>query len=705
MSPCLLLPVLLAGAAEDFQRTVSIVRDEWGVPHIEAQSDAGAVYGLMKAQAEDNFPQLVQDTASLVGRAAMIRGEAGLTNDLVFQAFECERRARRAYARATPEMRKIAEAYARALNDYGAAHPEEGSPALSNFEPWFVFASEFRPEFGIGRDIWTAVSEIGLPRVPIQEDTTETELRGQSGSNAWAIGPSKSASGRAMLFSNPHVDFFGGGQRYEMHLRSRSGWQFSGFAIFANPLPHAGHNGFLGWSHTNSNVDVSDQYEIRFLDGERRELYAYGLEQRKAEWWTASVQVREGERLVRREFRFGKTHHGPLVARRGDVWIAHRTPRAEEGGYWSQKLAMGKARSFSEFRRAMDMRRIPSSNTTYADASGNIAFWYGNCVPRRATADWSRPVDGSDPRLEWQGYYRLDEIPQVINPRCGWVQNCNSTPFLTAGSDNPDAPSFAGVFQRETLTPRAANSRRILSQPGKLTYEELCRLAFDTTVFSALERVPALVAAYRSGRSTAEMDALVGHLEAWDHRSTVHSTETTLYLTAETLAAGGQARLRTLNPSVEGLLAALPAARDLLVRRYGTWKVPYGMVSRLQRPDSFGRAAFDESRPSLPVAGLPGATGAVFTLYPRPGRELGDPQFIATGASYVSVVEFGPRVRARSIVTFGQSGRADSPHFFDQAPLFARGRFKTAWFYPDEVRARGRQGGESNSPRLATPRP
>jgi acyl-homoserine lactone acylase PvdQ len=630
---------------------VTILRDRWGVPHVTARTDAGCVFGLMVAQAEDHFPQIETDAIRAIGRAAEVEGERGLGNDVRVRTFEVVREAREAYAKASPRLRRLADAYADGLNHYLRTHPEVKPRLLTRFEPWFFMAEI---------DLPGNVDGVSTGSRPVEEGFPD------AGSNAWAIAPSRSASGHAMLFLNPHVGLFGSGLRYECQLESGEGWRISGFCILGQPVPHSGFNDRLGWTQTNSGADRADAYRIA-LDGP--DGYRYGTERRAVTKWSETIRVGQEPRVM--EFR--RTHHGPLV--RPEVAVRFPVDRAVR--QWAQKYAMGRAHNLREFRRALAMGCLTYSNTTYADADGNIGFWYGNTVPRRDPQfDWSRPVDGSDPRTEWRGFHTPDELPHVINPASGFVQNGNSDPWGTTSVGNPDPKDYPPYVVHDVDTPRARNMRRILTSQPRFTYEEQARLAFDTYVLTAAERLPGLFAeAERRPEVATRLAGPLAELRAWDRRLGIHSVAATLYVRAEEEL--GAAR-RSPSGEASELLDGLARAVERLERDWGTWRVPYGQVNRLQRLQPFDPAA-----PSLPVAGGPSAFGQVFAFT---GPTVGRQRFGTGGNSYVALVEFGPRVRARSVNGFGQSGDPKSPHYFDQAPLYAAGRFKEAWFDLRDVR-------------------
>lgn len=666
LKPLLLLCALACGAAAApdparLARSVTVHRDGWGVPHIYGPSDASVVFGLMYAQAEDNFWQLEETFIRDLGRAAEVHGPSRLRDDLMVRLFESERLAKEEMERAAPASRALYEAFAAGLNWYLHRHPEVKPRLIARFEPWHILALHHSPpslaRLGIRHaEIAAAYPGIGAAAPPEAEAQDE-------GSNMWAVAPARSASGRALLLINPHVGFFGGGQRYEAHLRSGQGLNVAGFAILGTPYIRSGHNERLGWSHTNNYADVVDVYSETFDD---TLTYRYGQGRRQAAAWTTEIRVKTDAGFETRRFTLRKTHHGPIVAVRDGHPLAVR--RHAPNGLLEQRWAMARARSLAEFKAAMARLTLTGSNTLYADRAGHIFYLHGNAIPRRATRyDWSRPVDGSDPETEWQGLHRFEELPQILNPPSGWLQNCNSTVFLSTAEGNPRRQDYPAYMVPEPDTLRAQRSREILSRAAKFGFEEFARAALDTTAIKARTVIPKLLAV----PAPPELTPLLTELNSWDYVSTVDSVAMTLYMAIE---KGGDP------------MAALAAGKAALEKDWGTWRVPWGEINRLQRIHTSGTLEnFSDARPSLPVPAAPGTVGCLFAYNTR--TVAGQKRVYGTsGNTFVSAVEFGKKPRAVSVLVFGQTADPASPHWFDQGRLYAEKKYKPAWFETGEVK-------------------
>jgi acyl-homoserine lactone acylase PvdQ len=665
-------------------RETTIYRDRWGIPHLWARTDAGAAFGFAYAQAEDYFARIERNYIEALGRAAELDGPDAVAQDRLNRALEIPRLARAEYGRLDGRTRALCDGFVAGLNYYLATHSEVRPRLLRRFEPWyplafirylyyqrgFVWASGVRPE------------ELRLAR-------GEAEVDDNRGSNGWVVGPSRSAGGHALLFINPHLPYFGPGQVYEGQVHSEEGWDFTGYTRLGFPFPYVGHNASLGWVSTDNAADHADLYRETFDDPARPLAYRYGRGYRLAEEWTDTIRVRTDSGIEVRPVVLRRTHHGPIVGERDGQPLALRLARLADDGWLAQWYAMTRARSVGELRQAMRPLAMLFGNVMAADRDGHIWYLYNAAVPRRDPRfDWSGAVEGSDPATEWRGYHTIDQLPELLDPPSGWMDNSNGSPFRMTDRGNPDPARFPAYMVPEGthVNPRGRAGQRLLAATRRWTFEAWTRAAFDRRVFladsaiAALERaVPAAADSALRRRLAAARDTLRG----WNGVSDTASAAMTVFsLWRRLLAEAEDGRAAPAG----AMVGALAAALDTLERRFGRWEVPWGEVSRLQRvTDAAGEKPSDE-HPSLPWPAVHGADGAVFTGFAAP--EPGQRRFYGrAGASYVSVVEFGPYVRARAVHTFGASGDPASPHFFDQAPLHARGELRPAWFTLDEIRA------------------
>jgi acyl-homoserine lactone acylase PvdQ len=481
-------------------------------------------------------------------------------------------------------------------------------------------------------------------------------------------------------------------------VHSDEGWNFTGYTRFGFPFPYVGHNEDLGWVSTDNAADLEDVYAETFDDPARPLAYRYGSGYKLASERIEDIGVKTDKGVEVRHFKMIKTHHGPVLGESDGKLLAIRMAKFDADGWLREWYEMTSARTLAQFKAALRPQNMLFGNVMYADRRGNIFYLYNGAVPRRDPRfDWTKPLDGSDPATEWRGYHTMDELPQLTNPPTGWMQNCNTTPFLLTSEGNPDPASFPRYMVQEGDNPRGRIARRILSTTPAFTFEEWTRAAFDTHVIMADELLPQFLAELKAhlantgtvdtgtaGVSPAASRLREAHdlLAAWDHRANTSSVAMTIFNRwHDRLWSRGN---ESITPQIR--VAALNEALDALEQRFGTWRVPWGDLIRLQRRDESRDEQFDDARPSLPIAGVSGGDGAVNTFYagPAPGQKR---FYGVAGATYVSVVEFGPQVLALSIHTFGASSHPTSPHYTDQAELYARGQFKPAWFTLPEIRS------------------
>jgi penicillin amidase len=646
---------------------VTIYRDTYGIPHVFGETDAATMFGFAYAQAEDNFWRIEDNYIRALGRQAEVQGERSLVSDRRNRTLEIPRLAREEYGRIPLKMRALLDGFARGLNAYLADHPDVNPRLLRRFEPWYPLAF-IRYNYYQNGFFYSSGLRQGDLETAAGDEFARSE---QLGSNGWVIGPSKSATSHAMLFINPHLSFFGSGQVYEGHVHSGSGWNFTGYTRLGFPFPYVGHNESLGWVSTDNSADQADLYAESFDHSTR---YRYGSGYRPAIVWTDTISVKTDSGIEARVLTFRKTHHGPIIGVRDAKPLALRMAKLEGDGWLAEWYAMTRARTVSQLRDAMRPLNMLFGNVMAADAGGNTFYLYNGAVPVRDTRfDWSGPVDGSDPATEWRGYHKLEQLPQLTNPATGWMQNCNTSPFLLTTRGNPDSTKFPRYMVTEGDNWRGVTSRLILAATPRFSWDDWVRAAFDTRVSAADSLLPAMlrdsVGAGDSARAAFDV------LARWDRKSDTASVAMTLFDRWQDAQ----------RPGVPGLVA-LDSALAGLTRDWATWRVPWGEFNRLQRIDESVDQQWADERPSIPVVGVGGQHGAVFTFYARPveGQKR---RYGVAGGTYVSVVEFGPTVRRLAVHTMGASGDPQSPHYFDQAPLYARGEFRPAWFTLAEIKA------------------
>src|SRR2546422_2811401 len=429
--------------AAQLANSVTIYRDAYGVPHVFGRTDASTVFGFAYAQAEDNFWRVEENFIQALGRTSELYGEKSLEGDRLNHALEIPRLAREEYDRLDPGMRSLCDAFAAGFNYYLSRHPEVRPRLLTQIGPWYLLAfiryNYFQNGFGRDQNLSGGLQTARNDR----EDFLDRGFDANVGSNGWVIGPSRSKSGHAMLLINPHLPFFGSGQVYEAHLHSDEGWNFTGYTRFGFPFPYVGHNDDLGWVSTDNAADLEDVYAETFDDPARPLAYRYGTGHRLATERVEEIRVKTDTGVEVRQFKMIKTHHGPVLSAREGKLLAIRMAKFEADGWLREWYEMTSARTLAQFKRALRPLNMLFGNVMYADRHGNTYYLYNGAIPRRDPRfDWTKPLDGSDPATEWRGYHTIEELPQLTNPRTGWMQNCNTTPFLLTSEGNPDPARY-----------------------------------------------------------------------------------------------------------------------------------------------------------------------------------------------------------------------------------------------------------------------
>jgi acyl-homoserine-lactone acylase len=681
---------------------VTIIRDNYGVPHIYAPTDAQVVFGLMYTECEDNFKGVERNYLYQLGRQAEVDGESNLYTDVQLQMIADSADAIKDYKASPPWFKKLMDAFADGVNYYLYKHPEVKPLVLKHFEPWYALMftdgsvaatitgglslNETARFFQNGPDMGKLI----MPKTKtIQEELDEREL----GSNGFAIAPSLSASKHAMLYINPHVPFY---FRSEVQLVSNEGLNVYGAVTWGQFFVYQGFNQHCGWMHTSSNADVADLYMEKVTKKDGKWYYEYDGRQKPVTERKLTINVKQGDKLVPKTFTGYMTHHGLVLGARNGKWLSLRNDNRSYPALLESWL-ITKANTFAEYKKAMDIGHNATNNTVYADDQGNIAFWYGNFMPKRdPKLDWTQPVDGSTSATEWQGLHKQEDIVHVFNPSTGWIENCNSTPYTSSGIASPDKTKYPAYMAPDGQNYRAVNAVRLLSDAKNLTLDGMIAKGYDKylTAFDVL--LQPLFKAYDAATDSvkATLKEPVKLLRDWDRRSAINSVASTIGFEWGTrlmqnlprAASSEQGTYQTerteamlKNTAPKQLLDDLAATIKSLQTRYGDWHVPWGDINRYQRP---ANGVFDENAPSIPVGQMSATFGQLPSFVTRPaGKQL----FGTSGNSFIAAIEFGPKIIAKSIMTGGQSFDPTSKHFTDQAEGYINGQLKDVLFYKDDV--------------------
>lgn len=700
---CFLISCKVENAPTELERwqlhaeNTTIIRDQFGVPHIYGESDADAVFGMLYAQCEDDFNRVEQNYIRAIGRLAEVKGEKALYSDLRARLFMTEEEAIQEYNNSPEWLRKLCVAFADGINYYLHKHPEVKPMLLSRFEPWMPM---YFSEGSIGGDI----ERISTDKIKsLYQEDIRTSLNKESrleeeqsepqGSNGIALSGELTASGNAMLLINPHTSFY---FRGEIHAVSEEGLNAYGAVTWGQFFIYQGFNEKTGWMHTSTYTDVLDEYVETTEDRMGQLYYKYGDEWRQVETSEVTLTYREGNAFKERTFPVFYTHHGPITHKVGNN-LASTAMMWEPSKALIQSYLRTKQNSYEGFRKMMDIRTNSSNNTVYADAEGNIAYFHGNFIPVRDTIfDYSQPVDGSNPATDWKGLHTVDESILVLNPQNGWIQNCNSTPYTAAAEYSPRRTNYPKYMSLDRENFRGVHAIELLKNVEGFTLDSLIHLAHDPFLPAFEALIPGLVEAFdKSPDKQLDLREAIEVLRNWDYRTSKESVAMSLahYYGTQYLREGIRPANMTQMELVSYFGDQSPESERLNIFRetlerlkndFGTWNIPWGEIHRYQRINGDIYQAFSDKLPSIPIgfaSGRWGALAAYGARYHNNTKKI----YGTRGNSFVAVVEFGEKVKAKSILAGGQSGDPDSPHFNDQAQRYADVNFKEVFFYRKDI--------------------
>ncbi|MEO7307638.1 MAG: penicillin acylase family protein [Ferruginibacter sp.] len=688
---------------ENQSKNVTIIRDNYGVPHIYGKTDADAVFGLMYAQCEDDFKRVEMNYVDKLGRVSEVEGEGLLSWDLLSRMIFDSADAVKDYNMAPAWLKKLCNAFADGINYYLYKNTGTKPALLTRFKPWYPL-------------LWTdgSINAVNIADITEKEfnefyfkNNAFTSFKKEdkeeilTGSNGFAFAPKITASGNAILYINPHVTFY---FRPEVHIVSEEGLNAYGAVTWGQFFVYQGFNEHCGWMHTSSGVDAADTYIENIFKKNNSLMYQYDNGSRLVTTKKIILKYRgQGNALSSKTITALYTQHGPLMANRNGQVLSLRADNRLMNGL-IQCWQRNKAKSFTDFKKTLDLKGNISNNTVYADAEGNIGYWHGNRIPvRDPKYDWTRAVDGTIKATEWTGQHPINEIVQSINPSNGWLQNCNSTPFTVAGDNSPKKINYPAYMAPDGENFRGINAVRVLSEEKKYTLDKVIKAGYDTRLTAFEILVPALINAFHKKDFTnypiedfKQVEEMITILEKWNYRCGENSVATTLAVEwAQKLLpminkAGGvddqveKTKHFAANAPAGELVDSMLATIKELQNKFGKWQIPWGEINRFQRISSDIDSKFDDSKPSIPV-GFVSSTWGMLPSYSSktfPGTKK---RYGVNGNSFICAVEFGKKVTAKSLLAGGESGDPNSKHFFDQGLMYSKGQFKDVLFYKEDV--------------------
>ena len=681
---------------------VRIVRDDWGIAHVHGKTDADAVFGMMYAQCEDDFNRVERNYLTSLGRTAEADGAGAVWQDLRQRLFIDPVTLQKLYAESPVWLQALMNAWADGANFYLMTHPAVKAKVLTRFEPWMALSFT---EGSIGGDIERVnlrkleefygngvVAEARVEMPQMQEWEKEP-----GGSNGIAVGPKNTTGHHALLLINPHTSFF---FRSELQMASDEGLNAYGAVTWGQFFVYQGFNEKAGWMHTSSGVDAVDEFVETVQPGPDGMAYKYGPAMKSVISKKINIRYKTPTGMVTRAFTAYFTEHGPVIRKDGAKWVSIKLMNIPVPAL-QQSFLRTKARNYAEYAKTMELQANSSNNTIYADADGTIAYWHGNFIPRRDVRfDYKRPVDGSVAATDWQGLLTTAEAPHLKDPASGWLFNVNDSPWTGAGASSLKRGDFPAYVETGVESARGMHATKVLAGRKDFTVDGLIAAAYDSylpwfeTVVSAV--VKAWSALPENDPRKAKLAGQVAVLKAWDLRWAGDSVATSLAvfwgteLRREAGPRAGNAWLdedEAIGANVPAglLLGALEKASDRLTADFGSWRTPWGEINRFQRLTGEMAQRYADAKESLPVGFTSAVWGSLasFGAQPRAGtkRWYGD-----SGNSFVAVVEFGDKVRAKAVTAGGESGHPESKHFDDEAGRYAAGNLRDVYFYPEQLK-------------------
>lgn len=687
---------------EQQARNVTITRDTWGIAHVRGKTDADAVFGMIYAQAEDDFNRVETNFINSIGRLAETEGESAIYRDLRMKMFIDPADMKAKYETSPAWLKSLMNAWADGLNFYLANHPEVRPRVIKRFEPWMALTFS---EGSIGGDI-ESINLVNLkafynqatPAASGSTDSQEEEAAEPTGSNGIAIAPSHTTNKSSLLLINPHTSFF---FRSELQVTSEEGLNAYGAATWGQFFIYQGFNEHCGWMHTSSAVDQMDEYLETITQKNGQYFYKYGTQELPVTKSVIRVPYTTGRaELAEKVFTVYRTQHGPIIRVAPDGrWVSIRLMQ-EPVKALTQSFTRTKATDYKSFKQTMELHTNSSNNTIFADSSGNIAYFHGNFIPRRDPKfDWTRPVDGSNPDTDWRGLLSVDESPNLLNPASGWLYNSNNFPWSAAGPSSPKKSDYPTYVDNGVESARGLHAIKVLESKKDFTVDSLIAAAYDNYLTWFDQTLPML---FKAWDAMAEDNPLKGQtaeevemLRKWDRRWSVQSVPTSIgvYWADDLQRSYGpearRARLQLTDFMVklsgEQLLNSLANASNKLTADFGTWKTPWGEINRFQRITDDIVHPFNDAGPSLPVGFTSSLWGSLASFGARQYKSS-KKMYGTSGNSFVAVVEFGKTLRAKAVTAGGESGNPSSPHFNDQAKRYSTGDLREVYFYPAQLK-------------------
>lgn len=656
--------------SRDASYDVDILWDTWGVPHIFAQDAKSMFYAFGWAQMECHGDAILQLYGVSRGRAAEYWNERYLNSDRYIHSLGVPKRSRDWYQLQSPVFREYLDAFAEGMNAFANSHKDEISDGAKMVLP---ITSE---------DILSHLQRVVHMSFVGRGFFQQVERWGMAGSNAWAIAPSHSDGGHALLLTNPHLPWADSFLLFEAQLKTPE-FDVYGASFIGLPLPAFAFNDHLGWSHTVNTVDGMDLYELT-LKGTG---YQFDDSVRSFDEETVVLRVKKPDGGERKEqLIIRRSVHGPVVSMKEGKALAVRLVGFDQPYLFEQYYDMMRATNLTEFEAAFKRMQQPVFNVLYADTDGHIMYLYGGLVPKRTQGDWNYwqgIIPGNTSTNLWNETLTYNELPRVVDPPSGWLQNSNDPPWSSTFPNVLKPEDYPVYLSDKGMSFRSQRSVRMLTEDSSISFEELIEYKHSTRLEMADRIVDELISAARKrGSDLAKQAADV--LENWDRRVDTNSRGAVLFgawvprVQNELFARQWDKNNPLTTPAgladPAAAVAALEEAAESVINDFDSLNVSWGEIHRLR----YGIKDY-------PANGGPDWLGTFRVLFFVQDQ---DAKFRSTfGDSYVSVVEFSDPIKAKALLSYGNASQPGSIHKGDQLELFSRKELRPVWRTKAEVEA------------------
>ena len=657
----------------NFDSETTINWDQYGVPHIKASSKESLFFAQGWALMNNHGNKVLELYGRSRGRGSEYWGEEFLQNDMLVHTLGFDKLADEWEVQQDPELKLIYSNFVKGINAYASRHPDKiddrnkivlpVTPKDVNMHGMFVVFTRF-----IGGD------DLGMvQRWP------------DMGSNTYAIGPKRSASGNAMLVQNPHLPWLNEFLFTEYHF-NLEGRNMYGANILGMPGIAIGFNESLGWSHTDNTIDNADTYELNILgDGYELDGKETAFEMVNK---TLLIKQKDGN-LKEKEITILKTRHGPVIKKMNNKVLAIRLAGVDRANMFLQWWRMLNSNNFEEFESALKMAQIPFWNVMYADKYGEIFYLFNGLVPKRKQDGWeywNRIIPGGKSEDIWTDYHSYEELPKIKNPNSGWLQNANDPPWTSTIPMELNPDNYPGYMAPKRMNFRPQRSARMIIDDYSITFDELVNYKLSTRIEFAdriLDDLFEAIESYGSLKAKEAKNILVD----WDRNADAKSQGMLLFFTwAKKFGISKQMNyskkwdINEPHKTPDGFADPERAARlfekavNEIENNFGRLDIPWGDYYRIRYNGI-----------DLPANGVDGELGVYRVAWPAQFDKKN--MYVGGGDSWVSVIEFGDKIKAKALLSYGNSTQKDSPNNGDQLKLFSIKELRDVWFYPTDVKA------------------